>query len=74
MNIINYTFIFDWNRRYIFPVKCVLEIPSDDNKRPYFPIGHEVLSLYPNSSCFYKATIIKTPNEVKFIIYFYFIQ
>jgi len=52
-------------KRYIFPVKCVLEIPSDDNKRPYFPIGHEVLSLYPNSSCFYKATIIKTPNENK---------
>jgi len=52
-------------KRYIFPVKCVLEIPSDDNKRPYFPIGHEVLSLYPNSSCFYKATIIKTPNEHK---------
>lgn len=52
-------------KRYIFPVKCVLEIPSDINKRPYFPIGHEVLSLYPNSSCFYKATIIKTPNENK---------
>ncbi|KAG4096388.1 hypothetical protein H8356DRAFT_1275797 [Neocallimastix lanati (nom. inval.)] len=52
-------------KHYIFPVKCVLEIPNEDNKRPYFPIGHEVLSLYPNSSCFYKATVIKTPNENK---------
>jgi len=51
--------------RYIFPVKCVLEIPTDVDKKPYYPKGHEVLSLYPNSSCFYKATVVKTPNEHK---------
>ncbi|RKP05227.1 SGF29 tudor-like domain-containing protein, partial [Thamnocephalis sphaerospora] len=30
-----------------------------------FPAGHIVLALYPNTTCFYKASVIVPPSKVR---------
>ncbi|RKP22741.1 SGF29 tudor-like domain-containing protein [Syncephalis pseudoplumigaleata] len=30
-----------------------------------FPIGHVVLALYPNTTCFYKASVTLPPSKVR---------
>ncbi|KAI8898899.1 SGF29 tudor-like domain-containing protein, partial [Globomyces pollinis-pini] len=42
--------------------KFVLVIPNDNLKR--YPKGHQVLALYPASSCFYRATVLLAPEHV----------
>ncbi|KAJ2997459.1 hypothetical protein HDV02_005500 [Globomyces sp. JEL0801] len=41
--------------------KFVLVIPNDNLKR--YPKGHQVLALYPASSCFYRATVLLAPEH-----------
>ncbi|KAJ3416839.1 hypothetical protein HDV05_008424 [Chytridiales sp. JEL 0842] len=48
---------------YVFPAKLVIPIPKEVNKKDEFPANHTVLALYPNSSCFYKATVLKPPSK-----------
>ncbi|KAI8855041.1 SGF29 tudor-like domain-containing protein, partial [Chytridium lagenaria] len=49
-------------KRYVFPAKLVIPIPEVPHK-PEFPVNHIVLALYPNSSCFYKANVVKPPSK-----------
>ncbi|KAJ3216531.1 hypothetical protein HDU67_009316 [Dinochytrium kinnereticum] len=49
-------------KRFLFPPKLVIPIPEVPHK-PEFPINHVVLALYPNSSCFYKANVVKPPSK-----------
>ncbi|KAJ3093791.1 hypothetical protein HDU96_002026 [Phlyctochytrium bullatum] len=49
-------------KRYVFPAKLVIPIPAKPHQ-PEFPVGHIVLALYPNSSCFYKAIVVKPPSK-----------
>ncbi|KAJ1562394.1 hypothetical protein HK096_010406 [Nowakowskiella sp. JEL0078] len=49
-------------KRYLFTPRMIIPIPTV--KRAELPIGREVLALYPNSSCFYKAEVILPPSKV----------
>ncbi|KAJ3109096.1 hypothetical protein HDU97_009214 [Phlyctochytrium planicorne] len=47
--------------KYLTP-KLVLPIPAVP-RSPEFPTNHTVLALYPSSSCFYRATVIRPPSK-----------
>ncbi|KAJ9076850.1 hypothetical protein DSO57_1022448 [Entomophthora muscae] len=52
--------------KYVLSAMYVIQLPDEqdlsfDNE---FPSGHEVLALYPNTTCFYKATVIFPPSKV----------
>ncbi|KAJ3123462.1 hypothetical protein HK098_001902 [Nowakowskiella sp. JEL0407] len=49
-------------KRYLFAPRLIIPIPKEDEKRVELPVGREVLALYPNSSCFYKAEVILGPK------------
>lgn len=51
-------------KRYIFPMRQVLAVPKEIGKKLEFPMGHEVLALYPGTSCFYRAEVIQPPSKV----------
>jgi len=40
-------------------------IIDDQEAVPEFPAGHTVLALYPSTTCFYKAVVIRPPSKVK---------
>jgi hypothetical protein len=51
-------------RRYNLAPCFLIPLP-DFILSPEFSTGHDVLALYPSSSCFYKAKVIIPPSQVK---------
>ncbi|KAI0233728.1 hypothetical protein L0F63_002043, partial [Massospora cicadina] len=51
--------------KYILSAKYVIKLPEEQDLsyENEFPPGHEVLALYPNTTCFYKATVITPPSK-----------
>ncbi|KAI9291644.1 DUF1325-domain-containing protein [Neoconidiobolus thromboides FSU 785] len=48
--------------KYILPTKYVIPLETKELNHE-FPVGHEVLALYPNTTCFYKATVKALPSQ-----------
>jgi hypothetical protein len=46
------------------PAKFVIELPQSGADKEQFAQGHQVLALYPNTSCFYRATVVCPPIKV----------
>lgn len=42
-------------------------IMDDQEAVPEFPTGHTVLALYPSTTCFYKAIVVRPPSKVQSI-------
>jgi hypothetical protein len=40
-------------------------IMDDQEAVPEFPAGHTVLALYPSTTCFYKAIVVRPPSKVQ---------
>lgn len=40
-------------------------IMDDQEAVPEFPTGHTVLALYPSTTCFYKAIVVRPPSKVQ---------
>lgn len=55
------------NHKYILSARYVLQLPKDKNLSydNELSIGQEVLALYPNTSCFYKAVVLSPPSKNK---------
>ncbi|CAG8526511.1 15936_t:CDS:2 [Acaulospora colombiana] len=52
------------NRYFLVPAKNVIEIPNQgDMRTPEFPQSHTVIALYPGTTCFYKAVVVKPPEK-----------
>ena len=48
-----------------YTVQSRLIIPIIEKTKPKeFPAGHKVLALYPSSSCFYQAIVVRPPMKV----------
>ena len=61
------------DRIYKTTLKSILPLPDPDapagspahlNVYPEFPVGSTVMALYPDTSCFYRAEVIATPDRV----------
>lgn len=61
------------DRIYKTTLKAILPLPDPDapagspahlNVYPEFPVGSTVMALYPDTSCFYRAEVIATPDRV----------
>lgn len=61
------------NRIYKTTLKSILPLPDPDapagspahlNVYPEFSVGSTVMALYPDTSCFYRAEVIATPDRV----------
>jgi hypothetical protein len=61
------------DRIYKTTRKAILPLPDPDapvgspahlNVYPEFPVGSIVMALYPDTSCFYRAEVIATPDRV----------
>jgi len=61
------------HRIYKTTLKTILPLPDPDapvgspahlNVYPEFPVGSTVMALYPDTSCFYRAEVIATPDRV----------
>jgi hypothetical protein len=61
------------HRIYKTTLKAILPLPDPDapvgspahlNVYPEFPVGSTVMALYPDTSCFYRAEVIATPDRV----------
>ena len=61
------------DRIYKTTHKSILPLPDPDapvgspahlNLYPEFPVGSTVMALYPDTSCFYRAEVIATPDRV----------
>ncbi|KAJ3294538.1 hypothetical protein HK104_003502 [Borealophlyctis nickersoniae] len=52
-------------KKYIFPPKLVIPIPTEVSRKNEFPPGTDVLALYPASTCFYKAVVVLQPSKNK---------
>ncbi|KAI9598298.1 SGF29 tudor-like domain-containing protein [Syncephalis fuscata] len=52
---------------YQLPPKYILTISNTGmgHRSGEFAIGHTVLALYPNTTCFYKATVTMPPSKVR---------
>ncbi|KND04850.1 uncharacterized protein SPPG_00550 [Spizellomyces punctatus DAOM BR117] len=52
-------------KRFLFTPRAVHPIPTpqDIAKRPVFQKGHEVLALFPGTSCFYQAKVESPSNK-----------
>ncbi|CAO3607142.1 unnamed protein product [Cunninghamella echinulata] len=53
-------------QKYTLQPRNVIPIPtaSDLDFLPEIHIGQDVLALYPGTTCFYRATVVHTPNKV----------
>lgn len=61
------------DRIYKTTLKAILPLPDPDaptgssahlDVYPEFPVGSTVMALYPDTSCFYRAEVIATPDRV----------
>ncbi|ORZ04012.1 SGF29 tudor-like domain-domain-containing protein [Syncephalastrum racemosum] len=54
-------------RRYLLPPRNVIPIPDHNEVKhlPEYGAGEIVLALYPNTTCFYKATVVQPPRKAK---------
>ena len=61
------------DRIYKTTLKSILPLPDPDapagspahlNVYPEFSVGSTVMALYPDTSCFYRAEVIATPDRV----------
>ena len=61
------------DRIYKTTHKSILPLPDPDappesqahlSVYPEFPVGSTVMALYPDTSCFYRAEVISTPDQV----------
>ena len=61
------------NRIYKTTLKSILPLPDPDAPAgspahltvyPEFSVGSTVMALYPDTSCFYRAEVIATPDRV----------
>ena len=61
------------DRIYKTTLKAILPLPDPDaptgspahlSLYPEFPVGSTVMALYPDTSCFYRAEVIATPDRV----------
>ncbi|KAF9130871.1 SAGA HAT/Core module component [Mortierella sp. GBA39] len=48
---------------YTLSARSVIMIMDDQEAVPEFPIGHTVLALYPSTTCFYKAIVVRPPSK-----------
>lgn len=47
--------------RFIIPIPKSL---PDSFKNAEFPVGDVILALYPETTCFYRATVVTPPSKV----------
>ncbi|KAK9764069.1 hypothetical protein K7432_008748 [Basidiobolus ranarum] len=52
--------------KYNLPLRNIIPLPEEYTvgEIPEFGIDHVVLALYPNTTCFYKATVVLPPSKV----------
>ncbi|KAG0379928.1 SAGA HAT/Core module component [Mortierella sp. AD032] len=48
---------------YSLSARSVIMIMDDQEAVPEFPAGHTVLALYPSTTCFYKAIVVRPPSK-----------
>lgn len=48
---------------YTLSARSVIMIMDDQEAVPEFPTGHTVLALYPSTTCFYKAIVVRPPSK-----------
>ncbi|KAG0275691.1 SAGA HAT/Core module component [Linnemannia exigua] len=48
---------------YTLSARSVIMIMDDQEAVPEFPAGHTVLALYPSTTCFYKAIVVRPPSK-----------
>ncbi|SAM01109.1 hypothetical protein [Absidia glauca] len=50
-------------QKYMLPPRNVIAVPepADLQSIPEFPTGHDVLALYPGTTCFYRAIVVQPP-------------
>lgn len=70
-------------RKYVLPLSAVIPLPTaEPNPKTGFSIQYEfhkdseVLAIFPNTTCFYRATVIALPNSRRvflFLTFFYII-
>ena len=59
--------IYKTNLRSILPLpdpEAPVGSPAHLNVYPEFSVGSTVMALYPDTSCFYRAEVIATPDRV----------
>ena len=56
------------SRTYSLNARSVIMIVDDQDAVPEFPAGHTVLALYPSTTCFYKAIVVRPPSKVQYVI------
>lgn len=54
-------------RYYMLSPKYVIPVPTPKEAElaQEIPVHKDVLALYPGTTCFYKATVISSPNKVR---------
>jgi len=50
--------------RYVTDSKSIVPLPEPGQKQHVdYPVGRVVMGLYPDTSCFYKATVVSRPRD-----------
>eukprot|EP00128_Syssomonas_multiformis_P002462 Colp12_sorted_trinity150504_noHs@30177 len=55
-------------KKYLLPSRAIIPLPkweADPSQGPFFNIGDTVLALYPQTTCFYAASVVDVPKYNK---------
>ncbi|CAG8435762.1 6220_t:CDS:2 [Diversispora eburnea] len=61
-------------KQFMVSMKNVIELPGPGGYLQEFPRSHRVIALYPNTTCFYKASIIIPPSKQNIRTQYYLIS